>query len=407
MDLSVIVCVYNTKKELLAECLSSIRHSTLDNNYEILLIDDGSDFDYSDIAREHGADIRKTENRGQLGARLYGISVARGEYTAFVDSDDTVSMNYHRPMLERAKSSHADVVINGWAFRTERTRRVCVRDSTMSRRIFAEGDEALLLYTSQCGREHSFFVLWNKLYRTSLLLGMKKHLENKKSADARLTYSEDALMNYFIFRDAKRVINVNSGFYFYRIHDSQSVTVTDAIKLKRQIDGMSRVLRIMREEIGNNKHASQILKNLESWARLMARTHYANARAMGAKDLYSYIKEKYEVKKSRMPTYRDGEIYASGELLGSNFEDIDSALTEIYLCGRSATANYEIGASCITRIIKDMPYPVHYARLGEFYVPQRSIRLIDKVIYSRYIYKLGMILFKKGSKIRAFLKRHL
>ena len=44
MKLSVIVCVYNVKKEYLTECLSSIRAEALADP-ELILIDDGSDTD--------------------------------------------------------------------------------------------------------------------------------------------------------------------------------------------------------------------------------------------------------------------------------------------------------------------------------------------------------------------------
>ena len=50
MKLSVVICVYNCKAEYLESCVRSIRCSTLDEcDYEILLIDDGSEIDYTDI----------------------------------------------------------------------------------------------------------------------------------------------------------------------------------------------------------------------------------------------------------------------------------------------------------------------------------------------------------------------
>ena len=64
--LSIIICVFNTDKELLAKCLESITNSTLmeiKSDYETLIVDDGSYGDYSDIAKRYGARLLKTKKR--------------------------------------------------------------------------------------------------------------------------------------------------------------------------------------------------------------------------------------------------------------------------------------------------------------------------------------------------------
>ena len=103
MKLSIVICIYNTEKEYLVQCLKSIRNSTLKNDeYEIVVIDDGSTEDYSKIIKKYDPVCVKTPNRGLLSARLLGVMVAKGEYIAFCDSDDTVSFNYYAPMLKKA-----------------------------------------------------------------------------------------------------------------------------------------------------------------------------------------------------------------------------------------------------------------------------------------------------------------
>ena len=373
----------------------------------ILIIDDGSDTCYGDIAERYGARYIKINNRGHLGARLFGISMARGNFTVFVDSDDRVSKNYHRPMIDAANRCGADIVINGWGFQTERTDRVCTEDSTIKNRICAVGDDALFLYTSSQGREHSYYVLWNKLFRTSLLNKTAARLAALGTADLRLTYSEDALMNFFNFKMAKKVISICSGFYFYRIHNAQSVSVSDNEKLKNQIDSMCITFRIMERNIGNNKRRDVIEQNILEWRSLMARTHFSHAKAVSATELYPYIKEKYGVKSNRKSLYRDGAVYLNCELLGDNFGEIDTALSKIYLCGRTCTASYEKKSKYISRIISDMPQRVIYSKHGEFAVPKRTISLKNKLIHNGFVYRLGTALFRKGSKSRAFLKRYL
>jgi hypothetical protein len=163
----------------------------------------------------------------------------------------------------------------------------------------------------------------------------------------------------------------------------------------------------MYDNIEPNIYAELIRKNLREWSRLMARTHYTLAKSIGAHELYGYIKEKYGVKKNRRSTLSDGAIYSSAELLGENFEDIDAALTEIYFEKRPVTVRYERSSKCISRIISDMPCRARYSQCGKFKVPKRRIRLTDRIVHNAFLYKLGMLLFKKGSKVRAFLKKRL
>ena len=79
MKLSVIICVYNTEKQYFEECLKSIRKSTL-KDYEILVIDDGSNIDYSDVKGLRTEAIQKLSNIrpvsiGQA-SRISGVSPA-------------------------------------------------------------------------------------------------------------------------------------------------------------------------------------------------------------------------------------------------------------------------------------------------------------------------------------------
>ena len=152
MKLSVIVCVYNTPKQYLCECLRAIRASSL-RDIEICLVDDGSREDYSELVSRFDVKYKKTENRGILAARLYGISMAEGDYIAFHDSDDTVSFDFYRPMIAAAEEKNADIVLNDWAFHTDKARYFCKQDLTISTDIDKKDGEILIL---QSEREFGF-----------------------------------------------------------------------------------------------------------------------------------------------------------------------------------------------------------------------------------------------------------
>jgi glycosyltransferase involved in cell wall biosynthesis len=89
---SVVIPTYNAR-EYLAETLASVRDQTL-QDVEVVLVDDGSTDDTLRVARNFGASLDLTiiaqANAGPAAARNAGINAARGQYCAFIDSDDTM-----------------------------------------------------------------------------------------------------------------------------------------------------------------------------------------------------------------------------------------------------------------------------------------------------------------------------
>lgn len=91
--ISVIVPVYKVEKYLPA-CLDSLLAQTY-QNFELLLVDDGSPDKCWEILQQYAAQdarvcIFRKENGGVSSARNFGLEQARGEYICFVDSDDLV-----------------------------------------------------------------------------------------------------------------------------------------------------------------------------------------------------------------------------------------------------------------------------------------------------------------------------
>ena len=95
--ISVIIPVYNTE-EYLKESLDSVTSQTL-KEIEIICIDDGSKDKSSEILLEYAQKdkritIIKQPNLGPAQARNHGISIAKGEFIAFMDSDDMYPNNH-------------------------------------------------------------------------------------------------------------------------------------------------------------------------------------------------------------------------------------------------------------------------------------------------------------------------
>lgn len=113
--ISVIVPVYNVK-DYLRRCVESLLHQDTDQEYEIILVDDGSTDGSDVICDEYQSTddrvrvIHKT-NGGLSSARNEGIRSSKGEWICFVDSDDYVSSRYLAVLDNLRKKFDADMSV--------------------------------------------------------------------------------------------------------------------------------------------------------------------------------------------------------------------------------------------------------------------------------------------------------
>lgn len=92
---SILVAVHNAEQTL-STCLDSLLHQSADD-IQIICIDDASTDSSVSILRDYASRhanidlVLLNENHGQAFARNQGIPLIRGEYTAFLDSDDRMA----------------------------------------------------------------------------------------------------------------------------------------------------------------------------------------------------------------------------------------------------------------------------------------------------------------------------
>jgi len=83
---SIVIPVYN-RVPLLIECLKSVRAQSFED-YEVIVVDDGSTEDVKQAVSPFRVRYVRQEQQGPPGAYNTGIKAAKGEYVAFLDSDD-------------------------------------------------------------------------------------------------------------------------------------------------------------------------------------------------------------------------------------------------------------------------------------------------------------------------------
>ena len=115
LKLSIIVPVYGVEAYL-PKCIDSILDQDLPaEDYEIILVDDGSPDRCGDICDEYASkygNIRVVhrKNGGLSAARNSGIEIAQGKYIQFVDSDDYLEPNVLKALVEKMETDNLDVL---------------------------------------------------------------------------------------------------------------------------------------------------------------------------------------------------------------------------------------------------------------------------------------------------------
>ena len=115
MDLSVIVPVYNVEAYL-KKCVDSLLEQDIaPEDYEIILVDDGSTDSSSGIcdglaSLHSNIVVIHKENGGLSSARNAGIDAAAGKYIQFVDSDDYLLPNVLGSILPHIKRDNLDIL---------------------------------------------------------------------------------------------------------------------------------------------------------------------------------------------------------------------------------------------------------------------------------------------------------
>lgn len=115
-NISIIIPIFNNAKYL-PFCLNSIIHQSL-KNIEILCINDGSTDESLNIVKEfqkidNRIIIINQNNKGSAMARNKGIKKSKGEYIAFIDSDDMYPNNYTLELLYNKSIQNSALICGG------------------------------------------------------------------------------------------------------------------------------------------------------------------------------------------------------------------------------------------------------------------------------------------------------
>lgn len=256
---SIIIPVYNTPVAYLSKCIESVIIQTC-KEYEIILVDDGSNKDISDLCDSYSyknerIKVIHQKNQGVSVARNNGIKYASGKWILFIDADDYLERNACELLLKQLKGVDCDILMfNG--VREYAGKQMPMNYGMEDGRLYdmnSVSDKELLykraMGVPDVGKGWSCIITyaWDKVYSKDFLISSGVRFPEK------LPKSEDKVFILSCFEKMERFLYYEKVLYHYRMNDSSICNrySYDADKYRKElVERLSEIANRMDAEIG-------------------------------------------------------------------------------------------------------------------------------------------------------------
>lgn len=274
---SLIIPAYNVEKYI-KKCLDSVLNQTY-NNYEIIIINDGSTDNTSKILESYKSNkkikIINQENKGLSSARNTGVSNAKGDYILFIDSDDFIE----KELLETLNKTIKDEDLIRFQIRT-----------------LDETNKIIKEYKEETFNNLNGIEAFNKLSKYNLVelavcYAYKKEtfLKNNYRFEEK-TYHEDFGLIPYIIISSKKVTSINYIGYNYLQRKNSIMNNTE---YEKEIKKSNDVLKHYKNLI---KWSQNIEGDLTIYKSFIANSVILKSLNLKEKDYKNYIKNLKEYK---------------------------------------------------------------------------------------------------------------
>lgn len=231
--ISILIPVYNTEKYL-RECLDSVVNQTIESK-EVIIIDDGSTDSSSSIVDEYSVlydfvHVVHQENRGLWETRCRLLSMASGEFIAWVDSDDYVELDMYESLCDAAIKQNVELVLCNYSFfpNSIKTKEKWFKPylGNINWRFIERNTQP-----------------WNKIVKRDLL--------NRLEIDKWLSKCGDGIYSLVLIQ-AKGILSIDKEYYHYRVgHTSMSNNMSNLKHFEENVQ-WTKKQRMAAESIGLN-----------------------------------------------------------------------------------------------------------------------------------------------------------
>jgi len=220
MKLSIIIPVYNTEQTL-GRCINSVLQSSL-NNFEIILINDGSTDNSANICESYKNNypqqiqVIHQKNQGLSAARNAGLDISKGQYVTFIDSDDYISKDLYCHLLEQLNVNH-NIDLLEYSLVKEAQNNTEI--------LFNFKDSIYRNHRSYWIKTHAYIhaFAWNKIYKRELFKDLRYPIGKK---------FEDVWLLPRIIQKCQTIATTSCGYYHYDYNPHGITATADGMALQ-------------------------------------------------------------------------------------------------------------------------------------------------------------------------------
>ena len=323
VDISVIVPIYNSESYL-KTCLDSVLLQDDSPSLELICVDDGSTDSSAEIvesyaARDSRVKLVRQPNQGPGAACNKGLSLAKGEYVYFLDSDDWLGRNALGRLLGLARKEGLDQIL--FAAEVHFEDLDAVRDAPdierFRRRAGAYEIPADIANKPMSGVDMAFSLMERKHFNVLRQLRLIKHDVLRRNgieypAD---TVHDDEFFVPALYTVSRKVMAVQKKYFHRRFRSGSVMTSHDnAIE---HLHGCLVVIRSMEKYA--QAHCVEGSKEMELFRRRISSVEQACLRYLGDTNLEKIpSKDKDEILAILLKRRQNGQLSSNSALEAAN-----------------------------------------------------------------------------------------
>lgn len=231
MLLSILIPAYNAAQTI-ERCIKSVTENNKFEDYEIVVVNDGSTDDTAKVLEELGQresrlKIHAQENQGTGATRNRLLTLAQGEYIFFVDADDYLVAGA-LDLLAEHLTKEPDLDILGFSLLVKKGDAISTH-SGYEALFHRFGLSERLTGIDYLKLKNGWYFLWTQLFRRSLFQ------ENNLRFDQDVSLCEDMLLSAQIYTlKGLRIRMLQDRLYIYDLSSENSITRTKTWEKKRK-----------------------------------------------------------------------------------------------------------------------------------------------------------------------------